>query len=182
MPMYNLNLNWFHVTTTRGNLYSVTKCAFRTYSLYSSIHPVFIYYLSSIHPYNERTKILCEFPTYISWPCARRSFGRHIFFAVTPNVSSSVKTRRCSCRVHYFDGKYMKMRAFLITVGSIALTASVIANAYYQKQQFYPSVVYITKSNTSMAVRCQPGCLSAGQQLRIIHASLHMQTPGTHLL
>ena len=35
MPMYNLNLNWFHVTTTRGNLYSVTKCAFRTYSLYS---------------------------------------------------------------------------------------------------------------------------------------------------
>ena len=26
--------SWFHVTSTRGNLYSVTKCAFRTYSLY----------------------------------------------------------------------------------------------------------------------------------------------------
>ena len=30
--------------------------------------------------------------------------------------------------------------------------AAVIGNAYYQRQQFYPSVVYITKSNPSMAV------------------------------
>lgn len=44
------------------------------------------------------------------------------------------------------------MRAALITIGSIALTASVIGNAYFQKKQFYPSVVYITKSNPSMAV------------------------------
>ena len=34
MPMFNLYLNPFHVTNTRGNLYSVTKSAFRTYSLY----------------------------------------------------------------------------------------------------------------------------------------------------
>lgn len=35
---------------------------------------------------------------------------------------------------------------------SMALTAAVLSNAYYQKKQFYPSVVYITKSNPCMAV------------------------------
>lgn len=35
---------------------------------------------------------------------------------------------------------------------SLTLTAGVIGNAYIQKKQFYPSVVYITKSNLSMAV------------------------------
>lgn len=44
------------------------------------------------------------------------------------------------------------MRSVGITVISLALTTVVIANAYYQKKQFYPSVVYITKSNPSMAV------------------------------
>ncbi|KAK7603662.1 hypothetical protein V9T40_003661 [Parthenolecanium corni] len=34
----------------------------------------------------------------------------------------------------------------------MALTVVVIGNAYVQKKQFYPSVVYITKSNPSMAV------------------------------
>ncbi|CAD6996452.1 E3 ubiquitin-protein ligase HRD1 isoform X2 [Ceratitis capitata] len=34
----------------------------------------------------------------------------------------------------------------------LALTSVVIGNAYYQKKQFYPAVVYITKSNASMAV------------------------------
>jgi len=38
-----------------------------------------------------------------------------------------------------------------LTMASVALTAAVIGNAYYQKKQFYPSVVYITKSNPSMA-------------------------------
>ena len=33
--MSNLYLIYFHVTNTRGNLYSVTKCSFRTYSLYN---------------------------------------------------------------------------------------------------------------------------------------------------
>jgi hypothetical protein len=45
-----------------------------------------------------------------------------------------------------------EMRAAGITVTSLALTTAVIGNAYYQKKQFYPSVVYITKSNPSMAV------------------------------
>ena len=47
------------------------------------------------------------------------------------------------------------MRAVLLTAASFALTAAVIGNAYFQKNQFYPSVVYITKSNPSMAV-CKP--------------------------
>ncbi|GFR62737.1 E3 ubiquitin-protein ligase synoviolin [Elysia marginata] len=44
------------------------------------------------------------------------------------------------------------MRSLVLTGLSFMLTASVIGNAYYQKKQFYPSVVYITKSNPSMAV------------------------------
>ncbi|XP_064484107.1 E3 ubiquitin-protein ligase synoviolin-like [Ornithodoros turicata] len=44
------------------------------------------------------------------------------------------------------------MRAFLLTLGSVVMTTAVIGNAYYQKKQFYPSVVYLTKSNPSMAI------------------------------
>lgn len=44
------------------------------------------------------------------------------------------------------------MRSLGISLLSLALTTMVVANAYYQKKQFYPSVVYITKSNPSMAV------------------------------
>jgi len=44
------------------------------------------------------------------------------------------------------------MRSALLTGASLLMTAAVIGNAYYQRQQFYPSVVYITKSNPSMAV------------------------------
>ncbi|XP_034664546.1 E3 ubiquitin-protein ligase HRD1 isoform X2 [Drosophila subobscura] len=40
----------------------------------------------------------------------------------------------------------------LISSVCMALTSAVIGNAYFQKQQFYPAVVYITKSNASMAV------------------------------
>lgn len=44
------------------------------------------------------------------------------------------------------------MKALLATVISLTLTVVVIGNAYYQKKQFYPSVVYLTNSNPSMAV------------------------------
>uniref|UniRef100_A0A182PAG6 RING-type E3 ubiquitin transferase n=1 Tax=Anopheles epiroticus TaxID=199890 RepID=A0A182PAG6_9DIPT len=44
------------------------------------------------------------------------------------------------------------MRTLGLSVFSMLLTGLVIGNAYYQKKQFYPSVVYITKSNPSMAV------------------------------
>ncbi|WAR18781.1 SYVNB-like protein [Mya arenaria] len=45
-----------------------------------------------------------------------------------------------------------EMKAILLTCGSFALSAAVVGNAFYQKKQFYPSVVYITKSNPSMAI------------------------------
>ncbi|GFQ87538.1 e3 ubiquitin-protein ligase synoviolin [Trichonephila clavata] len=44
------------------------------------------------------------------------------------------------------------MRSALLSLSSILLTFAVVGNAYYQKKQFYPSVVYITKSNPSMGV------------------------------
>lgn len=52
------------------------------------------------------------------------------------------------------------MRSLGISAISIALTAAVVGNAYYQKKQFYPSVVYITKSNPSMSVSSSKGVLS----------------------
>ena len=45
-----------------------------------------------------------------------------------------------------------EMREVVLTAASLALTGAVVANAYYQKHQFYPSVVYLTKSSPSMAV------------------------------
>eukprot|EP00057_Strongylocentrotus_purpuratus_P014503 XP_011668977.1 PREDICTED: E3 ubiquitin-protein ligase synoviolin [Strongylocentrotus purpuratus] len=44
------------------------------------------------------------------------------------------------------------MRGIMLTATSFALTAAVLGNAYVQKKQFYPSVVYITKSHPSLAV------------------------------
>ncbi|XP_051944851.1 E3 ubiquitin-protein ligase synoviolin [Xyrauchen texanus] len=44
------------------------------------------------------------------------------------------------------------VRAALVTATSLALTGAVIAHAYFLKNQFYPTVVYITKSSPSMAV------------------------------
>jgi len=44
------------------------------------------------------------------------------------------------------------MRIELVILGSLVLSTTVVGNAYYQKKQFYPSVVHITKSNPSMMV------------------------------
>uniref|UniRef100_A0A3Q0RBN2 RING-type E3 ubiquitin transferase n=1 Tax=Amphilophus citrinellus TaxID=61819 RepID=A0A3Q0RBN2_AMPCI len=44
------------------------------------------------------------------------------------------------------------VRAALVTVTSLALTGAVVAHAYFLKHQFYPTVVYLTKSSPSMAV------------------------------
>ncbi|CAG9799808.1 unnamed protein product [Chironomus riparius] len=44
------------------------------------------------------------------------------------------------------------MRYSLVFLASAVLSGAVIANAVIQKKQFYPSVVYISKSNPSMAV------------------------------
>ncbi|KAM3612532.1 uncharacterized protein V6R79_009845 [Siganus canaliculatus] len=44
------------------------------------------------------------------------------------------------------------VRAALVTATSLALTGAVVAHAYVLKHQFYPTVVYLTKSSPSMAV------------------------------
>ncbi|KAF7661457.1 hypothetical protein LDENG_00261480 [Lucifuga dentata] len=44
------------------------------------------------------------------------------------------------------------VRAILVTATSLALTGAVVAHAYFLKHQFYPTVVYLTKSSPSMAV------------------------------
>nr|CAG4636063.1 EOG090X03TK [Eubosmina coregoni]SVE69716.1 EOG090X03TK [Eubosmina coregoni] len=44
------------------------------------------------------------------------------------------------------------MRIELVILGSLVLSTSVVGNAYFNKKQFYPSVVHITKSNPSMMV------------------------------
>lgn len=44
------------------------------------------------------------------------------------------------------------MKTLLITLASVALTSCVLANAFYQKKQFYPSVIYITRSSSCMTV------------------------------
>lgn len=50
----------------------------------------------------------------------------------------------------------IKMKGIMLTATSFALTAAVLGNAYVQKKQFYPSVVYITKSHPSLAVSILP--------------------------
>ncbi|XP_034036947.1 E3 ubiquitin-protein ligase synoviolin isoform X2 [Thalassophryne amazonica] len=44
------------------------------------------------------------------------------------------------------------VRAALVTATSLILTGAVVAHAYFLKHQFYPTVVYLTKSSPSMAV------------------------------
>nr|CAB3266772.1 E3 ubiquitin-protein ligase synoviolin-like [Phallusia mammillata] len=46
----------------------------------------------------------------------------------------------------------IKMRGLVLTGASFALTMSVVVNAWMQKKQFYPTVVYLTKSSPCMAV------------------------------
>ncbi len=45
------------------------------------------------------------------------------------------------------SGLLNRFRSVLLSSFSFVLTMVVIGNAYVQRQQFYPSIVYITKSN-----------------------------------
>lgn len=51
------------------------------------------------------------------------------------------------------------VRAALVTATSLALTGAVVAHAYFLKHQFYPTVVYLTKSSPSMAVSSSTSAL-----------------------
>lgn len=42
-------------------------------------------------------------------------------------------------------------RESVVALGSVLMTTSVLANAFYKKQQFYLAMVYLSKSKTSMA-------------------------------
>ena len=46
----------------------------------------------------------------------------------------------------------MKMRGMMLISACTALTVAVTTNAWLQKKQFYPTVVYLTKSSPSIAV------------------------------
>ncbi|CAF0795287.1 unnamed protein product [Brachionus calyciflorus] len=46
----------------------------------------------------------------------------------------------------------VRFRSELVILISFLLTLTVIINAFLHKKQFYPSIVYLTKSNSSMAV------------------------------
>ena len=45
------------------------------------------------------------------------------------------------------------MKTVALTLASVAATSSVVGYAFYKKHQFYPTVVYLTKSSPSLAVR-----------------------------
>lgn len=64
------------------------------------------------------------------------------------------------------------MKSFLVTIGSLALSMGVIGNAFVHKKQFYPSVVYLTKSNPSMAVRIAMFVLKVMFMLGSLFASI----------
>ncbi len=46
----------------------------------------------------------------------------------------------------------LSMKAEYLVLLSFLMTFAVVTNAFYTKKQFYPSVVYLTKSSTSLAV------------------------------
>ncbi|CAF2453375.1 unnamed protein product [Rotaria sp. Silwood2] len=48
--------------------------------------------------------------------------------------------------------RIISMKAEYLILLSFLMTITVVTNAFYNKKQFYPSVVYLTKSSTSLAV------------------------------
>lgn len=62
----------------------------------------------------------------------------------------------CDLMVFNLAGRAGEMLCTAVVMaGSLALTTAVVAHAYYLKHQFYPTVVYLTKSSPSMAVSTQ---------------------------
>jgi len=64
--------------------------------------------------------------------------------------------RRVFSRNQFHWNRFMpqifSMKAEYLVFLSFLLTFAVVTNAFYTKKQFYPSVVYLTKSSTSLAV------------------------------
>lgn len=63
-------------------------------------------------------------------------------------------------------------RTAVMMAASLALTGAVVAHAYYLKHQFYPTVVYLTKSSPSMAV--SSGLREGRRSLPGVEVGLHV--------
>lgn len=63
-------------------------------------------------------------------------------------------------------------RTAVMMAASLALTGAVVAHAYYLKHQFYPTVVYLTKSSPSMAV--SSGLREGRRSLPGVEEGLHV--------
>lgn len=68
-------------------------------------------------------------------------------------------------------------RAALVTATSLALTGAVVAHAYLLKHQFYPTVVYLTKSSPSMAVRAGFGAAYIRRFNHVFHINCRVTNP-----
>lgn len=67
----------------------------------------------------------------------------------------------------FLSSQYKMVRAALVTATSLALTGAVVAHAYFLKHQFYPTVVYLTKSSPSMAVSNHELCSDNSYECKI---------------
>lgn len=91
-----------------------------------------------------------------SWKCQKIS-SPDVYFFVFPCSFGKIQYHFCNINIFFesislLAADILKMRSAALSLGLTLATFTVIANAIYQKKQFYPSVVYITKSNSSMAV------------------------------
>lgn len=89
---------------------------------------------------------------------------RRVFFFFPLLCNDTAFRALCSvCTVHASPGLFLRspqaglqagamFRTAVMMAASLALTGAVVAHAYYLKHQFYPTVVYLTKSSPSMAV------------------------------
>lgn len=76
-----------------------------------------------------------------------------VFSEITFTRSKKFKINIFLESISHLAGQFnKKMRSIGICFLSVLLTSFVVLNAFYHKKQFYPTVVYITKSNSSMAV------------------------------
>uniref|UniRef100_A0A914ZLD8 E3 ubiquitin-protein ligase hrd-1 n=2 Tax=Parascaris univalens TaxID=6257 RepID=A0A914ZLD8_PARUN len=82
------------------------------------------------------------------------SLNRYFFSLIAECPSNSLYPtfNRLKCSPKFILGVMPRASTLLMTGASFLLTAATIGNAFLQKKQFYPSVVYITKSSPSMAV------------------------------
>lgn len=101
-----------------------------------------LYYLSK---FNMHSREITDFPCMLLCYISLLSHAATFFFSLSICFPSTVSAAESKM-----------VRAALVTATSLALTGAVVAHAYLLKHQFYPTVVYLTKSSPSMAVRTVP--------------------------